>query len=59
MRLDRRAADISMLAVLGVRRDGRQVLLAVENMGGSGAAWRGVLDDLISRGPGAGPAWAG
>jgi putative transposase len=50
-RLDRRAATISLLVVLGVRRDGRKVLLAVKNMGGeSEAAWRAVLDDLIARG---------
>ena len=36
--------------VLGVRRDGPKVLLAVKNMGGeSEAAWRGVLDGLIAR----------
>jgi putative transposase len=37
--------------VLGVRRDGQKVLLAVKNMGGEGeAAWRAVLDDLVARG---------
>jgi putative transposase len=47
VRLDRRATSISLLVVLGVRRDGQKVLLAVRNMGGeSEAAWRGVLDDL-------------
>jgi putative transposase len=51
VRLDRRATSISLLVVLGVRRDGQKVLLAVRNMGGeSEAAWRGVLDDLIARG---------
>ncbi|HMW53965.1 MAG TPA: IS256 family transposase [Rhodocyclaceae bacterium] len=51
VRLDRKATAISLLVVLGVRRDGQKVLLAVKNMGGeSEAAWRGVLDDLISRG---------
>jgi transposase-like protein len=50
-RLDRRATSISMLVVLGVRRDGRKVLLAVRSMGGEGeAAWRAVLDDLVARG---------
>jgi putative transposase len=50
-RLDRKATNISLLAVLGVRRDGQKILLAVRNMGGeSEAAWRGVLDDLIARG---------
>ena len=43
-RVDRRATAISLLVVLGVRRDGQKVLLAVKNMGGEGeAAWRAVL----------------
>ncbi len=51
VRLDRKATNISLLVVLGVRRDGQKVLLSVKNMGGeSEAAWRGVLDDLIARG---------
>ena len=51
VRLDRRATNISLLVVLGVRRCGQKVLLSVKNMGGeSEAAWRGVLDDLIARG---------
>ena len=51
VRLDRKATSISLLAVLGIRRDGQKVLLAVRNMGGeSEAAWRGLFDDLISRG---------
>jgi len=51
VRLDRKAANVSLLVVLGVRRDGQKVLLAVKNMGGeSEAAWRGILDDLIARG---------
>jgi putative transposase len=51
VRLDRRATGISLLVVLGVRRDGQKVLLAVRNMGGeSEAAWRAVLDDLVARG---------
>lgn len=50
-RLDRKATSISLLVVLGVRRDGQKVLLAVRNMGGeSEAAWRSLLDDLVSRG---------
>ena len=50
-RLDRRATSISLLVVLGIRRDGQKVLLAVRNMGGeSEAAWRSLLDDLVSRG---------
>ena len=51
VRLDRRATNISLLVVLGVRRDGQKVLLAVKAMGGeSEPAWRAVLDDLIARG---------
>jgi putative transposase len=51
VRLDRKATNISLLVVLGVRRDGQKLLLAVRNMGGeSEAAWRGILDDLIARG---------
>ena len=51
VRLDRKAMDISLLVVLGVRRDGQKVLLAIKNMGGeSEAAWRAVLDDLVARG---------
>jgi len=51
VRLDRQATSISLLVVLGIRRDGQKVLLAVRNMGGeSEAAWRSLLDDLVSRG---------
>jgi transposase-like protein len=51
VRLDRRATSVSLLVVLGVRRDGQKLLLAVKNMGGeSEAAWRAVLDDLVARG---------
>ncbi len=51
VRLDRKATNISLLVVLGVRRDGQKVLLAVKNMGGeSEAAWHDVLDNLIARG---------
>lgn len=40
VRLDRKATSISLLVVLGIRRDGQKVLLAVKNMGGeSEAAW--------------------
>jgi len=50
-RLDRQATAISLLIVLGVRRDGQKVLLAVRNMGGeSEVAWRAVLDDMVKRG---------
>jgi transposase-like protein len=51
VRLDRKATSISLLVVLGIRRDGQKVLLAVKNMGGeSEAAWRALLDDLTARG---------
>ena len=51
VRLDRKATSISLLVVLGVRRDGQKVLLSVKNMGGeSEAAWRLLLDDLTKRG---------
>ncbi len=51
VRLDRKATSISLLVVLGIRRDGQKVLLAVKNMGGeSEAAWRMLLDDLAKRG---------
>lgn len=50
-RLDRRATNISVLAAIGVRRDGQKVLLSIRNMGGeSTAAWRQFLDDLDARG---------
>lgn len=51
VRLDGRVTSIPLLVVLGVRRDGQKVLLAVKNMGGeTEAAWRHVLDDLLARG---------
>ncbi|MDQ2762733.1 MAG: IS256 family transposase [Pseudomonadota bacterium] len=51
VRLDRKATNISLLVVLGIRRDGQKVLLSIKNLGGeSEAAWRGVLDDLVARG---------
>jgi putative transposase len=51
VRLDRKATAISLLIVLGIRRDGQKVVLAIKNMGGeSEAAWRAVLDDLTARG---------
>ncbi|HDL16998.1 MAG TPA: IS256 family transposase [Rhizobiales bacterium] len=50
-RLDRRVTSVPLLVVLGVRRDGQKVLLAVKNMGGeTEAAWRHVLEDLLARG---------
>jgi putative transposase len=51
VRVDRKATSVSLLVVLGVRRDGQKVLLAARDMGGEGeAAWRAVLDDLVARG---------
>jgi putative transposase len=51
VRLDRKATAISLLIVLGVRRDGQKVVLAIKNMGGeTETAWRAVLDDLLARG---------
>ncbi|SMG55247.1 Transposase, Mutator family [Paracoccus sp. J56] len=50
-RLDRKATNISVLAAIGVRRDGQKVLLAIRNMGGeSTAAWSQFLADLDARG---------
>ena len=64
-RLDRRATNISVLAAIGVRRDGQKILLSIRHMGGeSTAAWRRSggfrgrtaatvhphLDDLDARG---------
>ena len=50
-RLDGRVLSIPLLVVLGVRRDGQKVLLAIKNMGGeTEAAWRHVLEDLLARG---------
>ena len=51
VRMDRKATALSLLVVLGIRRDGQKVLLSVKNMGGeSEAAWRTILDDLTRRG---------
>jgi putative transposase len=51
VRLDRKATSISLLVVIGVRKDGQKVLLAIKQMGGeSTEAWRTVLDDLVRRG---------
>jgi transposase-like protein len=50
-RLDRKAMNISVLAAIGVRRDGQKILLSIRHMGGeSTAAWRQFLDDLDARG---------
>jgi putative transposase len=48
VRLDRKATSISLLVVIGVRKD---VLLAVKNLGGETTeAWRAILDDLVGHG---------
>ncbi|SEO08514.1 Transposase, Mutator family [Paracoccus alcaliphilus] len=50
-RLDRKATSISVLAAIGVRRDGQKVLISIKNMGGeSTAAWSQFLTDLDARG---------
>ena len=50
-RLDKKATNISVLAAIGVRRDGQKVLLSIMNMGGeSKAAWSKFLTDLDARG---------
>ena len=36
--LNKKATSISTLAALGVRRDGRKVLLSIKNMGGESEA---------------------
>ena len=52
-RLDRKATNISVLAAIGVRRDGQKVLISIRNMGGeSTAAWSQFLTDLDARGRG-------
>jgi transposase-like protein len=51
VRLDRRSTSISLLVVMGIRKNGQKVLLAIRSMGGESAeAWRAVLDDLVRRG---------
>jgi len=50
-RIDKRATKVSVLAAIGVRRDGQKVLLSIRNMGGeSTAAWSSFLGDLDKRG---------
>ena len=50
-RLDRKATNISVLAAIGVRRDGQKILLSIRHMGGeSTSAWRQFLEDLDARG---------
>jgi transposase-like protein len=40
VRLDRKATSVSLLVVLGVRRDGQKLLLAVRNMGEAGSRFQ-------------------
>lgn len=50
-RVDRKATAISLLAAIGVRRDGQKVLLGLRSMGGeSAAAWTAFLEDMAKRG---------
>jgi transposase-like protein len=50
-RIDKKATNISVLAAIGVCRDGQKVLLSLRNMcGESTAAWRRFRDDLDARG---------
>jgi len=50
-RIDKKATNISVLAAIGMRRDGQKVLLSIRNMGGeSTAAWGQFLADLDARG---------
>jgi transposase-like protein len=50
-RVDRKATAISLLAAIGVRRDGQKVLLGLRSMGGeSTAAWTAFLEDMTGRG---------
>ena len=55
-RIDRKATAISVLAAIGVRRDGQKVLLSIRNMGGeSKAAGQGAFQpkatDTVPNGP--------
>lgn len=50
-RIDKRATSISVLTVIGIRRNDQKILLSLRNMSGeSKAAWRQFVDDLDSRG---------
>src|SRR5271163_2998979 len=46
VRLDRKAASISLLVVLGVREDGQKVLLAIKSMGGESTE-AGTVGNLV------------
>jgi transposase-like protein len=50
-RIDKKALTITVLAAIGVRRDGQKVLLAIRNICcESKAAWSAFLGDLDARG---------
>ena len=59
VRLDRRATSISLLVVLGVRRDGQKVLLAVKNMGEAGSRFQRRSRWNSQRGGESEAAWRG
>jgi putative transposase len=46
-RLDKKATNISVLAAIGVRRDGQKVLLSIRNMGGESTP-PGASSSMIS-----------
>ena len=37
-RIDKKATNISVLAAIGIRRDGQKVLLSIKNLGGESKA---------------------
>jgi putative transposase len=50
VRLDRKATAISLLVVLGVRRDGQKMLLTARNMGGAGEGSGGAAAGMPAEG---------
>ena len=59
VRLDRKATNVSLLVVLGVRRDGQKVLLAVRNMGEAGSRFQRRSRWNSQRGGKSEAAWRG
>jgi transposase-like protein len=59
VRLDRKATNISLLVVLGIRRDGQKVLLAVRNMGEAGSRFQRRSRWNSQRGGESEAAWRG
>jgi hypothetical protein len=49
VRLDRKATSISLLVVLGVRRDGQKVLLAVKNIGGESEVLKQEVEAVMTQ----------